>query len=159
VSEPLARLYDLALRTLDDQERRADALRGRLGPVLAAAALGVTLLSGPVLDGPPPTGAIDHLALVVTIGGLFLTVAGAFATLSSRGAIAMELAPRRLELELRRDGVLDDTAAFCSAMVERLDRQWRRNAASLDRLHGRFTLMLCGIHMMLCGLALVSIVG
>ncbi|MFL5817609.1 MAG: hypothetical protein ACJ76L_08405 [Conexibacter sp.] len=159
MSEPLARLYDLALRTLDDQERRADALRGRLGPVLAAAALGVTLLSGPVLEDPTPTGAIGHLALVVTSGGLFLMLAGMFAILGSRGAVAMELAPRRLELELRRDGVLDDTAAFCSAMIERIDRQWRRNAASLDRLHGHFTLMLCGIHIMLCGLALVSIVG
>ena len=48
VSEPLAHLYDLALRTLDEQERRAEALRGRLGP-LAAAALGVTLLSGPLV--------------------------------------------------------------------------------------------------------------
>jgi hypothetical protein len=159
MSQPLGHLYDLALRTLDDQERRADALRGRLGPVLAAAALGLSLLSGPTLDSSPPTGVIGHLALAVTIGGLFLAVTGACAILGSRGAVAMELAPRRLELELRRDGVLDDTNAYCSAMILRLDRQWRRNAISLDRLNRRFTLMLCGIHVMLCGLALISIVG
>jgi hypothetical protein len=45
MSEPLSRLYDLALRTLDDQERRADALRSRLGPVLAAA-VGAICCSG-----------------------------------------------------------------------------------------------------------------
>jgi hypothetical protein len=69
VSEPLARLYDLALRTLDEQERRSDALHGRLGPVLAAAALGVTLLSGPVFGGEPPSRLIGKLSPLLRRGG------------------------------------------------------------------------------------------
>jgi hypothetical protein len=79
MSEPLVRLYDLALRTLDDQERRADALRSRLGPVLAAAALGVSVLSGPVVGGVHPAAATANTftamlwGILVMLCGLALT--------------------------------------------------------------------------------------
>jgi hypothetical protein len=85
MSEPLARLYDLALRTLDDQERRADALRSRLGPVLAAAALGVTLLSGPLVGGAPPITVAGKLMLVVSMGGLAAALLAAARILIVRG--------------------------------------------------------------------------
>lgn len=159
VSEPLARLYELALSTLADQERRADAVRSRLGPVLAAAALGATLLSGPLVGGDRPAGAAGTLALLAAVSGLLITVCGAFSILGSRGTVGLELAPHRLEQELRRDGMLSDPRSFYSAMIVRLDRQSTRNAASLDRLHARFTFMLCGIHVLLCGQALAALIG
>jgi len=74
MSQPLAHLYALALRALDEHDRRADALRGRLGPVLAAAALAASLLSGPVVGGTHPTSIVGKLALVVAVGGLLTTI-------------------------------------------------------------------------------------
>jgi hypothetical protein len=38
--EPRGRIYELALRALDEQDRQVDDLRGRLAPVLAAGASG-----------------------------------------------------------------------------------------------------------------------
>ncbi|HEV7773234.1 MAG TPA: hypothetical protein VGO48_08135 [Conexibacter sp.] len=78
MSQPLAHLYDLAFRTLDDQERRADALRSRLGPVLAAAALGVSLLSGSALGDAEPSTIGGKLGLVIGVGGLLVSTIAAF---------------------------------------------------------------------------------
>jgi hypothetical protein len=159
VSQPLAHLYDLALRTLDDQERRADAVRGRLGPVIAAAALGVTLLSGPLVGGVRPTGTAGKLALLLAVGGLFATIVSVAAILRSRGLVAADDDVRRLAAALDREGALVSSEAFYSTMISRLGRISADNAAMLDRLSERFTAMLCGMLTMLCGLALAAIVG
>jgi len=157
-AEPLARLYDLALRTLDEQER-ADALRGRLGPTLAAAALGVTLLSGPVVGDDPPHGVAGHLALLVAVGGLAVTVGATFHLLSVRHRPDPELAPRKLLAELAEDGILDEDAAFYAAMIMRLDDVQGRHHMRIEQLTTTFKAMLCGILIMLCGLALAALVA
>jgi hypothetical protein len=159
VSEPLARLYDLALRTLDDHERRADALRGRLGPVLAAAALGVTLLSGPLVGGAHPDTALGKLALVIAVSGLAVTVGAAFRMLLARQRPDTELDPRELLDELAAGGLLDDEASFYTDMISRLDDAQKRGADAIEWLTAGFTAMLCGILVMLCGLALAALVG
>ena len=159
MSAPLAHLYALALRTLDEQERRADALRGRLGPVLAAAALGVTLLSGPVIGGAHPASAGGKLAVVVTISGLLVVTAGAFRVLAARRRPIAGINPRRLAAELDRDGLLADEAAFYEAMILRLGRRLDRAEHAINQLAAAFTAMLWGILFMLCGLAAAAIVG
>jgi len=159
VSEPLARLYDLALRTLDDQERRADALRGRLGPTLAAAALGVTLLSGPVVSGAHPVNALGKLALAIAVMGLLVTIGAAFNVLAARHRPDADLDPRELLNELATDGLLGDEADFYTEMISRLDDAQKRDADTIARLTTAFTAMLCGILVMLCGLALAALVG
>jgi hypothetical protein len=159
VSESLARLYELALRTLDDQERRADALRGRLGPVLAAAALGVTLLSGPVVGGDPPASVVGKVTLIVAVGGLFAAVIAAASILRARRPTFANLNVRALAELLTHDGVLDELPTFYSTMIARLSRVAVHNVALLDRLQAQFTVMLGGILVMLCGLALAALVG
>ena len=121
MSEPLARLYDLALRALDDHERHADALRGRLGPVLAAAALGASLLSGPVLGGAHPASVAGKLAIGLAMAGLLVMTAGAFHLLAARHRLTDRIDPRRLTRELERRGALDDEAAFYETMIARVD--------------------------------------
>lgn len=159
MSEPLARLYDLALHALAEQDRRADALRGRLGPVLAAAALGVSLLSGPVTGGAHPTGVGGRLAIAVAICGLLLTIAGVARLVGVRRQAVDEIDPQRLTAELKREGLLDDEGNFYEAMIVRLgDRLDRRERAN-EQLVAAFTAMLWGILAMLCGLALAAIVG
>ena len=159
MSEPLSRLYDLALRTLDDQERRADALRGRLGPLLAAAALGVTLLSGPVVGGTHPVSVAGKLALAAAVAGLFIAVCAATSLLRAGGRDASDIDIDALVEQLSGEGALDDLSAFYSTMIVLIGRVTTTDAALLDRLRTRFTAMLCGILVMLCGLALSALVG
>jgi hypothetical protein len=159
VSQPLAHLYDLALRTLDDQERRADALRSRLGPVLAAAALGVTLLSGPLVGGAHPLTMLGKVALVVAVGGLLATTLGAFHLLSAHRHPVPGIDPQTLAAEFARDGLLDDETAFYLAMLVRLCECRNDGASASEQLTRAFTAMLWGILVMLCGLALAALVG
>lgn len=159
MSEPLARLYDLAVRTLDEHERRANALRGRLGPVLAAAALGASLLSGPLVGGERPATVIGTLVLAVAVGGLVVTVFAAFRLVAERRRPADRLDPRRLAAEFRSEGLLDDDNAFYSTMIGRIADLARRGDQAIDRLSRAFTAMLWGILVMLCGLALAALVG
>lgn len=160
MSEPLARLYDLALRTLDDQERRADALRGRLGPVLAAAALGVSLLGGPFVDGGHAVSLAGTLAILVALGGLAIVLAASTFVLGARRRrVSFDVDPRELMDDLHRAGLLDDLAGFYEAMILQVSRRRARSATALDQLETGFTWLLCGILVMQCGLALAVIVG
>ncbi len=159
VSEPLARLYDLALRTLDDQERRADALRGRLGPTLAAAALGVTLLSGPFVGGTRTHGVAGTLALLIAVGGFVVAVVTAALVLHTRHPLSSDIDIRVLSGRLVHDGALVDAWLFYSTMISQFARQAADNAMLVERLQAHFTAMLCGILVMLCGLALAALVG
>jgi hypothetical protein len=52
--EPRGRLYELALRPLDEQEHHVGELRGRLAPVIAAGGIGLTLLTRPAFAGQHP---------------------------------------------------------------------------------------------------------
>lgn len=155
MSQPLAHLYGLALRTLDDQERRADGLRSHLGPVLAAAALGVSLLTG----GERPTSVAGRFATTVAAGALLVAVTAAFRVLTTRQRATHGLDPRELAAALRRDDLLDDNTTFYATMIVRLGDRASRNALVIDRLANVFTIMVWGILVMLCGLALAAIVG
>ncbi len=157
--EPLARLYDLALRALAEQERRADALRSRLGPSLAAAALGTTLLSGPLVGGDPPHSLAGTLALLVAVGGFCSAVFEAIAILAFGDLVAVETDVQALASSLDRGGALGDIEAFYVTMIARFGPNARENAALLDRLNARFTSMVCGILVMMCGLAVAALVG
>lgn len=159
MSEPLARLYDLTLRTLDEQERRADALRGRLGPVLAAAALGVSLLSGPIVGGAHPTSIGGKLAVVVAVCGLLAAVAGVLRLLGAPRRPVDAVDPWEILRQLEQDGLLYDDAVFFEAMILRLAVHHHRRVAGLVDLASAFTAMLWGILVMLCGLAFAAIVG
>jgi len=156
---PLAQLYDLALRALDEQDRRADALRGRLGPVLAAAALGASLLSGPVIGGAHPASAGGKLGLAVAICGLLLETAATFRLLTMRRGPLDDIDVRRLATDLQSLGVLDDEGEFYEAMIIRICERIDRRANAVEETAASFTAMLWGILLMLCGLALAAIVG
>ncbi len=159
MTQPLAHLYDLALRTLDEQERRADALRGRLGPVLAAAALGVSLLSGPIVGGAHPTSIGGKLAVVVAVCGLLAAVAGVLRLLGAHRRPVDAVDPREILSQLERSVLLHDEGMFFEAMILRLAEHHDRRTAGFADLASAFTAMLWGILVMLCGLALAAIVG
>src|SRR3954469_25724380 len=95
--EPRGRIYELALRALDEQDRQVGDLRGRLAPVLAAGGVGLTLLTRPAFSGAPPAGALE---LVATIGGLLGAVTLVLAS-------AFVLQPRRLAFSVNAAATLD----------------------------------------------------
>lgn len=159
MTQPLARLYDLALRALDEQDRCADALRSRLGPVLAAAALGASVLSGPLVGSAHPASVGGKLALVGAVGGLLAMVTGAFRLLAVHHRPGDEIDPWELTDELARRGLLDGETVFYEAMIRRLARHRERRLTVYEQLTAAFTAMLWGILVMLCGLALAAIVG
>jgi hypothetical protein len=159
MSQPLARLYDLALRALDEQERRADALRGRLAPVLAAAALGASLLSAPVVGGAHPASAAGKAAIAASTASLLVAAAAAFRVLAERRLSIDRLDPHALMVEFRASEMLDDEAAFYATMLARLRDHFGYNAVAIERLAAAFTVMLWAILVMLCGLTVAVIVG
>lgn len=59
-AESRGRLYELALRALEEKERRVGEPRGRLAPVIAAGNIGLTLLTRPAFDGRHPRTALSR---------------------------------------------------------------------------------------------------
>jgi hypothetical protein len=159
MSEPLAHLYALALRALEEQERRAEALRGRLGPVLAAAALGASLLGGPEAPSAPRSAAAGAVPIALTLVGLGATLAAVAYVMSAGRRMPHGPDAQRLTTALASTGALDEPTRFYPVMIEHLHRHAAENRALFDRLHAAFTAMLCGILLMLCGLALAALVG
>lgn len=158
MTQPLAHLYDLALRSLDEQDRRADALRSRLGPVLAAAALGASLLSGPVIGGRHPATIVGRLALAVAVVGLVVMAVGVVRLLGV-GRSVPYVDPHALATEFRRAGLLGDEASFYEMMIVRLRERLVHRERANKQLAASFTVMLWGILVMLCGLGLAAIIG
>jgi hypothetical protein len=158
MAEPLAHLYELALRALDEQERRVDALRGRLGPVLAAAALGTSLLSGPAVGGGQPPGMLGTIAIIVAILGLLVALCAAAYLLRAGRVTSFDVDVRSLSDDLHHDGLLEDVALFYRSMVAHLSSHRDRNMSTIRRLDGAFTLVLCGILVDQCGLAITAVV-
>jgi hypothetical protein len=115
-------------------------------------------LRAPGGGAPPPHGVAGTSALLVAIGGFFVAVRSAFVLLRSRH-VSLDADPQALMRQLARDGALHDVDAFNAAMIARLGRNARATAELLDELDHRFTAMLYGIHVMLCGLALAALVG
>jgi hypothetical protein len=79
VPAPLAHVYDLALRALDEQERRVAELRGRLTPVLAGGGVGVTLLAPAALMGESPLIVVPSLVALgvsIVVCGMLVAVCG-----------------------------------------------------------------------------------
>jgi hypothetical protein len=127
--------------------------------VLAAAALSASLLSGPIVGGSRPTSAGGTLAVLFAAGGLLVSVAAAFRLLASRRRISNEFNAGTLMTTLKQADALDDSARFYTTMIARLSHRGIRNAAFIEQLAADFTAMLCGILVMLCGLAVSAIVG
>ena len=125
----------------------------------AATAIGVTLLSGPVIGGTRPHTLTGKLALVVAVGGLIVTTLGVFRLLSAHRHPMRDIHPRRLVADLGRDGLLGDDEGFYTAMILRLSERQDESMEAIEQLARAFTFMLWGILVMLCGLALAVLVG
>jgi hypothetical protein len=144
--DPLAHVYDLALRALDEQERQVVELRGRLAPLLAAGGIVATLLSRPALHHSHDAGALHSVLVAAGLLGLSITVLMAAYLLLSR-PISFGV-----DASVAWRCAVGDADAFYVAMVRMLDRRRMQNVPVIRRLHGAFTAMLCSMLFGVCGL-------
>lgn len=149
MSEPLAHVYDLALRALEEQERQVVELRSRLAAALATGGAIATLLLRSALRG---RGADPlHVLLVATgVAGIAVTAVAATYLLASRRlrfAIDAGLASD----VMRRCG-MSDVEAFYLSMIPVLDEHRLENARVIRRFDAAFTVMVCGMLVAVCGL-------
>ena len=152
--EPLAHVYDLALRALDEQERRVTQLHARITPVLAAGGVGITLLTGPAFKGVHPAGATETTAVTVGLAGIAVSVAAAaYLLLAARLSFGLD-APSATAVAQQHG-----PHEFLSAIAVILDEQRLENLAFIERLQGAFTVMVCGMLVGVCGLAIAVAVA
>jgi hypothetical protein len=157
MSQPLARLYDLALRALDDQERRASELRGRVGPVLAAGGVGTTLLARPAF-GSHSHGVVETAAIAIAVLALFSTIGATGYLLRAQSMAGDFNVPASVE-DLARAGALEHADAFYVRMIMSLHHRQLQNRRAIRRLQAVFTAILCGILVELGSFAVAAPVG
>jgi hypothetical protein len=149
---PIERIYDLALRSLDEQERQVGDLRGRLAPVVAAGGLGITLLARPVFAGSHPDGVSEVMATVLGLAGAAVLVLAAAHVLRPRPMAFSVDAQAALDAARTAD-VLDTSTEFDEAMARALANRRAGNAPIVDHLHQAFTVALLGLLVELVGLS------
>lgn len=154
---PLADLYALSLRTLEAHERRASELRARITPVLAAGGLGVTLLAGPGFAAAS-TRPMSLAALLLALSGLCTALSGAMALLLRRSYIA-DFDTTGIASRLERDEATDDRDAHAKEMIATVSEQLTELKHDTELLHRRFTVIVYGMLVTLCGLAVAALVG
>jgi hypothetical protein len=110
--------YALALRAIEQQERRLDELRSRAGTLIAAASVAASLLASRAAAGKPD--AIGVAALV--------------AYLVCVGCALLVLLPHRLVLEFRGSSMLSAAGAVERSSVEEV---LRAAVAWIERFHDR----------------------
>jgi hypothetical protein len=157
MSEPLAHVYELALRALDEQERQVVELRSRLAPVLAAGGLGITLLARPASKSGSAGGLIGTIAAIGAVLGVTVAVVAATRLLISRRLAFGVDAPSAIDI-IERRGVTD-MRDFYAAMIAVFDERRHQNHVVIERLQTTFTFMVCGMLAGVCGLALAAAVA
>lgn len=123
-------LYEMAVRSLDQQERHVAELRARTGTLLAAAALAATFLGGTAID----RAGVSPL-VVPAIATLVLAVVLCMRILAPH-PMAFSLNVRALHGLLALD--CDDLRLVHLRLAYRLDRVIADNQWSVDRLSASF---------------------
>ena len=155
--EPRGRIYELALRALDEQDRQVGDVRGRLAPVLAAGGVGLTLLTRPVFSGAHPSGSLELVATIVgLLGAVTLVLASAYILRPRPLAFSVNA---RATLDAIRDrdaNVLEDEDLYHETMIAAFSRRRDGNQPIVDRLHTAFSVGLLGLLAELGGLSLAA---
>jgi len=155
--EPRGRIYELALRALDEQDRQVGDLRGRLAPVLAAGGIGLTLLTRPAFSADRPSGAVELVATIVgMLGAVTLVMASAYVLHPRRLAFSVNA---RTTLDAIRDrdaDMLEDEDLFHETMISTLTARREGNQPIVDRLHTAFSVGQIGLLLELGGLSFAA---
>jgi hypothetical protein len=156
-SEPRGRIYELALRALDEQDRQVGDVRGRLAPVLAAGGVGLTLLTRPAFFRDHPSGAVEIVAAVVgLLGAVTLVLASAYVLHPRQLALSVNARATLDAIHARDPEILEDERLYHETMIATLTRRGEGNQPIVDRLHTAFSVGLLGLLAELGGLSLAA---
>lgn len=146
---PIERIYELALRALDEQERWVTQVRGGMPAILATAGIGLSLLAPPAFDSGHPRGVLEVAAVALGVLGAVAVVGGAVVVLRPLG-ISFTMIPLSLLASLGHHE-LDDEPAFYEAATGALADRYRRN----DRM-GAWLLAAFDVTVLALGLEVVG---
>ena len=148
---PAETLYDLAVRSLEQQEREVNSLRARTG-TLAAAAVAATFLTREAFSGAHPTSLLAWSASSVSLGELATVLLtsvyllwphqlhfGADAA-SMTGVATRQGAPRRDRVTGLQVGLVEDLSAMRAG-----------NEMVIDRLRTAFSWALVALVVVVLG--------
>jgi hypothetical protein len=154
---PRGRIYELALRALDEQDRQVGDVRGRLAPVLAAGGVVLTLLTRPTFSGDHPSGAVELVAAIVgLLGAVTLVLASAYVLHPRRLAFSVNASATLDAIRARDSDILEDEDLYHETMIATLTRRRAGNQPIVDRLHTAFSVGLLGLLAELGGLSLAA---
>lgn len=153
----LARLYELALRALDEQDRHVSDLRGRLAPILAAGGVGLTLLTPPAFAEAHPSGALELVAAIAgLVGAVVLVLASAYVLHPRALAFSIYARDALDAIRVRDAAVLTDDDRFHETTIGALTRRRRGNEPIVGRLRVACSIALFGLLVELGGLSLAA---
>jgi hypothetical protein len=145
--------YDLAIRSLEEQEREVNSLRSRTGTLAAAAAVAATLLTRVVFADDHPEGWMEWTA--VSIGLIALgTVLLASVYLLRSHDMTFSVDAARIQEEAETAGALEDVEALQLGLTHGLSLMEGVNRAIVDRLKVAFAAALAGFVIETVGLGL-----
>jgi hypothetical protein len=123
--------YELAVRALDKQERVLEELRARIGIVLGASSLVVSLLGGAAFDGPR-----SILLLAVALAAFVISLGASLVVLLPREGLVFSLnGPGAYE---RLYDFRDDVDELHRRLAYELQRFWERNDRRLAPVRRAF---------------------
>jgi hypothetical protein len=146
--------YDLAIRSLEEQEREVSSLRSRTGTLVAAAAVAATLLGREVFIGTHPDGLVEWVACGTGLVALGVVLGASVHLLRSHNLTFSLDAAATFE-EAEADGALEhDAEALQIGLTYSLAAIQAGNSATVLGLKVAFAWALGGLVVEILGLGL-----
>lgn len=146
--------YELAVRALEEQERQVTSLRVRTGTLVAAAAVGATLLARAVFAGTHPDGVTEWIVTTVGIAGVGAVLAASVFLLRSHDlAFSLDVREAYSDAEARQgiDGETDVDGLQLALAFSLSDRQ-ADNQPTVRSMRTAFAWALAGLIAEIVGL-------
>jgi hypothetical protein len=157
-STAAAVFYDLALRSLEEQEPQVAGLRSRTGTMVAAAAVTATLLAREVFAGSDPDGVVGWAATAVGLVGLAIVLGASVQLLRSHELVFSIDAAEVFEDALAHEA-LDDLEGLQTGLTYELSSIQADNTRTITDMKTAFALALGGLVLEVLGLGLGAAVA
>jgi hypothetical protein len=150
--------YDLAVRSLEAQERQVASLRTRTGTLVAAATVIATVLAQNVFATSRPDAWLPWLATTVGLaGGVLLLLASIYVLRSHDVAFSVGDAATAFEHAVDFGGLEDDDPeGLHTGLTYILSDIHGKNAPTVERLKTAFAVALAGLLAETVGLGLAA---
>jgi len=145
--------YDLAVRSLEEQEREVNSLRSRTGTLAAAAAVTATLLTRSIFTDQHPDGWIEWTSASIGLVALGAVLFASVYLLRSH-AMAFAVDAAVIREEAKTDGKLDDVVVLQHGLTQNLATMRAQNRVIVEKLRTAFAAALTALVVETLGLGL-----